>query len=157
MTQKEELLAAFDDVWSHRWESFETTIKDVSAEESLYQDPIYASEIQEAGDPPPGTIIWQAAHLAHCYKDYEERIRIRPEKPKNVEPPPVETLEEGITQIRFYRNKLRDVIASLPDEALEEKVSNGDTVARFVRMITRHDAWHTSQIAIARRLYHFRK
>ena len=51
-SNKEELLASFNAVWSHPWESVESILKDVSEEEAWYQHPIYSKEEREAGHPP---------------------------------------------------------------------------------------------------------
>ena len=88
MTSKEELLAAFDAVWSHPWESVESILKDVSEEEAWYQHPIYSKEERKAGHPPSGSILWHIVHLGHCYRWYKAMILLRPDKPTEPPPPP---------------------------------------------------------------------
>jgi hypothetical protein len=156
MTRKEELLAGFDDVWSHRWESMELVFKDVTEEEANYQHESYLDAEQYPGDPPSGTIKWYVHHLAHCYDHYKDVIAMRPAKPENPPPPEILAFDVMLDTLRRYRRQLRDTIATLPDDALDEKVFNGDAVAMFVRMVIRHDAWHAGQIAVARRLYRMR-
>lgn len=155
MTRNEELLASFDDVWSHRWESFEATMKNVSEVAAQYSHPAYANEEQEEGMPLPGSILWHLVHLTHCYDYYVKMIELRPNKIEEaIELPAWSTLADAIEGLRRSRQLLRTVIASLDESAIEDRVSNGDTVATFVRMIVRHDAWHSAQIAVAKRLYY---
>lgn len=153
---KEELLAAFDAVWSHPWESLETIVKDVSEEEAWYQHPIYSKEEREVGHPPSGSILWHVVHLGHCYKWYKELILAMPERPPEPSPPEAKNLAEGIANLKLCRGNLRECISNLRVDKFTEKIYNGSTISDQARMIVRHDAWHGGQIAVARRLYRMR-
>ena len=77
-------------------------------------------------------------------------------RPKDVtSPPPPEahSVAEAVDYIKKFRAELRDVFESLTEEQLEEPVSGDRTVAQLLRMLPRHDSWHTGQIAMLRRLY----
>lgn len=156
MTRKEELLGAFDDVWSRKWESLDNVLKDVSEEEAHYQSPIYSDEPTWPGEVPSGTILWYLQHLAQCYIYYRRLIIERPANITDIEAPSANTIEEARSNLLKYRAELRDLIATLREEELEEKIFNGLTVAGIIRMMARHDGWHTGQIAVARRLYRYR-
>lgn len=156
MTRKEELLAAFDDVWSHRWESMGKLFDGISDEEANFQDESYVNAERYPEDPEPGTILWYVHHLAHCYRHYVDVVNLHPERPENPPAPAIEPIAALLEVMKRNRIALRDAIAAVPDEQLDEKVYNGDTVAAFVRMVTRHDAWHSGQVAVARRLYRTR-
>ncbi len=156
MTSKEELLVSFDEVWSHKWESLDSALKDVTEDEARYQHPSYAQEPNELHHSQSGTILWHLVHLAHCYRHYAPAIKDRPIRPPEPDAPRASTLEEATKNLQLYRRRLREVIESLSDNALEEKMGNGESVAQFVRSIIRHDAWHGGQIALAKRLYRVR-
>ncbi len=155
MTQKEELLASFDDVLSHKWESLDAALRGVSEEEVHYQHPAYSDEPDELHYPKAGTILWHLVHLAQCYRHYTTLISERPVRTPEPEAPEANALDEGINNFRLFRSELRNVIASLRDGELNEKMSNGDTVALFVRNVVRHDAWHAAQIVLVKRLYKY--
>jgi uncharacterized damage-inducible protein DinB len=156
MTRKEELLAAYDDVWSHRWESMGKLFDGISDEEANFQHESYRDAERYPDDPEPGTVLWYIHHLAHCYRHYIEVIKLRPERVEPPEAPKIVPVQEMLVVMKEYRDKLRSTVADLPEDTLDETVYNGDTVAAFVRMVTRHDSWHSGQIAVARRLYRTR-
>lgn len=153
LTQKEEILGAFDDVWSHKWESFTRISDDLTDEEARFVHPVYFDAEPDPGAPTAGSILWQLSHLEYCYRYYTDLLNAIPNQPSEVEATNPSTVEQALAQLRSSREALRERIVKLPDEAFDLKVYNGDTVAQFIRMVTRHDAWHSSQIAIARRLY----
>ena len=154
MTKKEELLIAFDETWKRKWESLEEILKNITEEEALWQHPAYAMEPLEEGHPPTGTILYLLTHLYDVYRYYILVVINRPNDVKNPPPPPrSHTVAEALGYIKKYRAELRDVLASLTDEQLEEQVSGDRTVAQLLRMFPRHDSWHTGQIAMLRRLY----
>jgi len=157
MTSKEELLAEFDEAWSHPWESLGAILKDVSEEEAWYQHKIYAKEEREEGHSPSGTILWHLVHLGQCYRWYRSWISSRPNKPSEVLPPEATSLAEGIVNVKLCRDELRDCLSSLSEEQLNEKLYGGKTVIDLARASVRHDAWHGGQIAVAKRLYRMRE
>ena len=153
MTQKEELLTAFDEAWSFKWESIESVLNDISDEEALYQHPSYSNLQQEESHPPPGTILTLLVHLADCYGYYRALIIHRPEM-LNV-PPPLEAgnMKVAMSNLMLRRLELREAIDSLAEAQFEEKIYNHKSVAQLIRMLIRHDAWHSGQIALIKRLY----
>jgi DinB superfamily len=152
------LLQMFDDNWSHKCESLHSVLHDVTSEESLWRDPAYASEPRIAGLPEPGTIRWQVAHLEHCARHYTQILRDRPvvhEPPT----PPLGTadLPELIHRLEEARRLLREEIERLSEVDLDSPCARGMSVAEFVRMAIRHEAWHAGQLVILRRLYRQRR
>jgi hypothetical protein len=156
MSRKQELLLAFDDAWSYKWESLWVVLDGVTDEEAFYQHPVYSDTEQEPMHPPSGTILWHLVHLGQCYLHYRERIIHRPENTEAPDPPEAHSLEEGIQNLKRCRKMLRDTFESLQEEELEDKYYGMHTVAELARMVVRHDAWHSAQIAVARRLYRMR-
>jgi uncharacterized damage-inducible protein DinB len=156
MTRKEEILAAYDDAWSYKWESLTAALKDVTEEEAAYQHPIYSDVEREDGHPPSGSIMWHVVHLAHCYRHYVSTIERRPGSSEAFPPPEANSLTEAIANLIRCRAELRSAIASVDEAELDGEVSNYKTVAQLARMTVRHDAWHASQIVIAKRLYRTR-
>ena len=157
MTVKEELLAAFDDAWSHRWESFEANLKNLTDDEAAYQSPTYSNESRDLREPPNGTILWHLIHVGQCYLHYSGMISERPVRPPEPEPPQVNTVSEAIESLKQIRSEFRSIVAMLGEEQLSEKVANGDTVQEFIRTCIRHEVWHIAQMAMARRLYRMSK
>lgn len=154
MTRKEEMLKAFDEVWLRKWESLEGyTLKDITEEEALYQHPAYKDEPLEEGHPPTGTVLYLLTHLYDVYRYYTMVVINRPKDVTSPPPPEAHSVAEAVDYIKKFRAELRDVFESLTEEQLEEPVSGDRTVAQLLRMLPRHDSWHTGQIAMLRRLY----
>ncbi len=157
MTRKDELLAAFDDAWGHKWESLESALNGATEEEVMYRHYSYADEPPEEEHPPAGTILWHLVHLAHCYRNYAVRIEHRPHKQEDLPAPSAGSLSEAIDNLKRYRKELRKAIERVPEPALEEKLPSGEPIASFVRSVVRHDAWHAAQIVVVRRLWRTRE
>ena len=158
MTGVEAYLSQLDDAWEHKWESVRAVLDGVSEEEAAWQPPCYAAEEREQGWPPPGTIGWQVAHIAHCKRHYALFIRA----PESVDRPPAPertpraSLEEERAELDAAHTDLRTAVAALEETDLQKVVGNGMRMDEFLAMITRHDTWHAGQIAVARRLYRTR-
>lgn len=152
LTEKQTLLAAFDDAWSHKWESFESAMKDLTEPEALFRHPAYAMEKQEEGWPKPGSVFWHLVHLEYWYNYYIETLERIPEPAsENPDVKPSQSFDEAMKRLVATRAKLRGKIESLTDDSFAVQL-RGMTVGEFVRMVIRHDTWHSSQIRIARRL-----
>src|SRR5688572_20441667 len=132
MTQKEQLLSGFDDVWSHQWESFAMAMKDVTEEMASYQHPIYSSLPHEDGYPKQGTILWHIVHLAHCHLHYIDVIVHRPVKMDDPPVPFADNLADAIATSDAACQKLRSAIAQLEEKDLADPISNGDSVMAFI-------------------------
>lgn len=156
MTRKDELLAAFDDAWDHKWESVSYALNGVTEDEAIYQHPAYRDVPLEDGYPPAGTIMWHLVHLAHCYVNYTARIQSRPNEPEELPPPIYELLSDAIQNLRVVRSVFRETIETLTEEGLDDRLYYGTPVIDLARSTVRHDVWHASQIAVARRLYKHR-
>ena len=148
------LLASFDDVLDHKWESTSSTFTDLTDEEASWQPPAYADVEPEEGLPLPGTILWQIAHLEYCTRHYTDVMRNRPvveELP--IAPPPDLSLNGLTAALRSAHADLRVEIARLGDDELDTPARGEMSVAEFLRMVMRHEAWHAGQMAMGRRLY----
>lgn len=157
MTRKSEILAAFDDAWSdEKCESLTLALDGVTEEQAAYQHPIYSEVEPKQGYPSSGTILWHVVHLAHCCRSYASTIERRPEAPEECSPPPADSLARAILNLKRYRDALRTTIVSVPDDQLDDKVFDYDSIAQLVRMSVRHDAWHAAQIAVVKRMYRMR-
>ena len=158
MTAVDQILRAFDDAWAHRWESLGSVCDDVSDEAAYWQAPCYAADEAESGWPPPGTIAWQVAHVAHCKRHYAAMVRSR----KDAEPPPVvpRTPVSGYAAERkaleAAHTEQREAIAAVTDAELDDMACGKMVLAEFLAMTIRHDTWHAAQIAVARRLFRTR-
>lgn len=152
------LRLAFDDAWGHKWESLTAALEGVTEDEAYWQAPAYAADEGEAGWPAPGTIAWQVAHIAHCKRYYETIVRHR----EDAEAPPV-TPRENVDTFAAERAALdaahagqRAALAEVGADELAHVACGKMPLGEFIAMTTRHDAWHASQITVARRLYRTR-
>jgi hypothetical protein len=153
MSQVALVLQVFDDTWSHKCKSLRSVLQ-VTSEESSWQDPAYVAEPLVQGLPEPGTIRWQVAHLEHCARHYTEILRERPVVDEPLTPPPgTADLSELIDRLEGARRLLRQEIERLSDVDLHTPCVRGLSVAEFLRMAIRHEAWHAGQLAVIRRLY----
>jgi len=148
-------LRALDDAWAHDWESIQTVLRSVGEEEAAYQAPCYRGVKQDAGWPLPGTILWQIAHLAWAKEHYAECLRHRrePKSPKEHERRPAGSLAEELLALKVAHANERAEVAACADAELGERVGGRMLLAEFLSLVARHDAWHASQIAVARRLW----
>ena len=155
MTAIAALLASFDDAWGHAWESVASVLGDLEDREAFWQSPAYADVPPEDGWPPPGSVAWHVAHLAHC-KRYYTRILLReghPGRPKDKAWTPLATVAELTEALQSAHAAQRAALAALGDADLCETAGNGTSFREFVSITTRHDTWHAGQIAVARRLF----
>jgi hypothetical protein len=98
------------------------------------------------------------AHIAHCKRHYAEVLTQRDRSgrpPAPPRPPDLDWASER-AELEAAHAAQRAAIAALTDADLEARVGDAMSVVEFVAMVTRHDAWHASQIAVARRLYRTR-
>lgn len=154
LTEKQTLLAAFDDAWSHQWESFELVTKDLSEVEAQFIHTAYADVIQEDGWPKAGSVLWHLVHMEYWYRYYIDCL----EKPMDDRAPlpmphAASTLAEAMEKLLTRRKTLRNMIHDIPDEGLDISIKGRIRCGEFIRMMIRHDTYHTAQIAVARRLY----
>jgi hypothetical protein len=151
------LLRAFDDAWSHRLESLTAALQGVTETEAAWQHHCYEAVKGWPGMPPPGTILWQIAHLEHSARHYHYLLSNRPVSIQPQTPPPEATnLEALLHALDASRAAFRRSIAMLSDARLHEPCFDDMNVEEFLRMATRHETWHAGQIVIVRRLYRAR-
>ena len=149
-------LSMFDDAWSHPWESLSVVLEGVTEPEACHVAPMYSQARSEAGWPAAGSILWQLAHLSHCKAYYTALIEQRGTDPGNPDPSTAKHPADfaGLHQaLKATHAEQRRVLAGLTQEDMELKVGNGMALPEFLSMIIRHDIWHASQIALARRAW----
>jgi hypothetical protein len=155
MSEIRVFLQQLDDAWGHAWESLQSVLGGVTEEEAFWQAEAYAGEAPEAGWPKPGTIAWHVAHVAHYKRYYTDIIRpagqegrpeVRPWTPR----PDLRSLRGALQDAHEAQ---RAAIADFPDDRLDVVAGNDMPFREFLAMCIRHDTWHASQIAVARRLY----
>lgn len=152
------LLQAFDDARDHAYESWRPLLEGVRDDEACWQPPMYAGEPAEAGWPPPGTIAWQVAHLAHCKRYYAKALATRAaaEMPEADARVPLPDFAAELQALDAAHDRQRAAMRDLSDEDLPTPLCGGRSVADFVLSTTRHDIWHGGQIAVLRRAYRAR-
>jgi DinB superfamily len=148
------LLRAFDDAWSHRLESLTAALRGVTDSEAVWQHPCYGAVEGWPGMPPPGTILWQIAHLEHSARHYNflllnRSVSIQPQTP----PPEATNLEALLHALDASRTAFRRSIAALSDACLDEPCFDAMNVEEFLSMAIQHETVHAGQMVIARRLY----
>lgn len=148
------VLRHFDDATDHPFESLTYAVEGLTEADAFRQPAAYAAEEQEDGWPRPGTIAWQLAHLTHCKRHYTDCLRAldtdEPPAPRPWEP--TDSLTELRSRLAAAHAEQRAAIAALTDADLARDATSSMSVAEFISMFTRHDIWHASQIAVARRL-----
>ena len=150
----EAFLLQLDGAWNHAWESVESALAGITAEEAVWQAPCYRNEPSEPGSPPAGTVHWHVAHLAYFKRYYAECVRHRGAgETVSIEDEPRATFAESLERLKQAHRTQREVVASLQEQDLAATVENGSSVAEFLATTFRHDAWHAAQIAVARRLW----
>ena len=153
MTEKETLLAAFDDAWSHKWESFESATQNLTEEEVQFQHAAYSMEKQDDGWPKPGTVLWHLVHMEYWYRYYIDCLEMPTSESPLPSPRSSSDLNDAMDQLLSTRKTLRTRISDIPNEGLDFMLRGRIRTGEFIRMMIRHDTYHTAQIAVARRLY----
>ncbi len=156
MSELRAFLQSFDDAAGHAYESLTYALDGLDPVSAFQQPAPYAQEEPEEGWPLPGSIAWQLAHLTHCkryYTQHLERVLSGSDDAPVAQPwTPIETLAGLRAAWQESHDAERSAIARLGPEHLDTIAGNGMTVREFLSMIIRHDIWHASQIAVARRL-----
>ena len=154
MSQATILLNAFDENWSHRWESLRPLLIDVADDEASWQHQAYIDEEDPMGLSEPGTIRWHVGHLEQNARRYTHILRSRPvAKNPDVPAPVLTNIRDMVDRFERVRNELRAEIAQIEDADLNAPCRGEMTIGEFVRMVIRHETWHAGQIVIIRRLY----
>ena len=154
MRNMELLVKILDDGWGHKWESLTEVLDGISEEAAAWQAPCYRSVPREEHWPSPGSIHWQVAHIAACKREYTGILQCRGQAPASADAPyrPASFAEDVECLKRAHEAQRRSIL-ELSDEDLSRTVSGGMTLLEFLSMCLRHDIWHASQIAVAKRLW----
>lgn len=154
MTTISFLLACFDDIGSHSWESTESALEGLQADEAEWRHPAWDGAEQDADFPPAGTVLWHIAHLEYYTRYYAEVLRRRPVTDDLSVPSPSDLSFASLPALfAAARAEFRSELARLTDADLDAPCRPGVTVGEFVRAVFRHESWHGGQIAVVRRLY----
>lgn len=154
MSEATVLLKAFDDNWSHRWESLRPLLVEVTDDEASWQHQAYTGERDPMGLAEPGTIRWHVGHLEQNARRYVHVLRSRPvAKNPDVPAPTLSNIRDIVERFERVRSELRAEIAQVEDADLDDLCRGEMTVGEFVRMVIRHEIWHAGQIVVIRRLY----
>lgn len=153
MNRTSVLVHAFHDAWSHKWEAFTPVIQGLTQAEAEWQHPSYAKLEVEDGWPPNGCILWHIAHLIHCSERYARVLRQwgTPAESRTATFDSL-NLDNLLLRLEKAHTDLAQCIANVHDKQLDT-ITSGMTLQEFILMCVRHDSWHASQIAMARRLY----
>jgi hypothetical protein len=147
-------LRQLDDLWGHEWDSLTSVLRGLTEEEARWRAPCYAGLGAAAGEPEPGTILWQIAHVASCKREYAslfDAVDVEPGSPASPN-----GLSERLRDLRLAHEEERAALAALRGTDLERPLRNGQTMSGQIGVALRHDAWHAGQIALARRLWRTR-
>jgi len=148
------LLRQFDDAFGHSFESLKSALEGVSEADAFRQPSAYAAEERADGWPPPGSIAWQVAHVVDCKRYYADRLRAIGSGEPFVDRPwtPCTGFDELRRSLDAAHAEQREALAAFADDDLDRSAGEGMTAGEFAAMTIRHDTWHASQIAVARRL-----
>ena len=139
---RDHVLRAFDDVFSHRWDSIGSALaKDLTSEEAVWQHPAYRQEPCEPGTPPPGSLFWQLAHLEGCAREYAGILSRRSGgKGDDAPAPRTFNLPALLEALRQSHARLRESIARISDADLTSPCEHYKNTEEFLRMVLRHSA-----------------
>ena len=151
--RRETLLLQMDHAWGHPWESLQSALKGVTEDMATWQSPAYRDEPKEPGRPLPGSIARHVQHLAACKAEYRLMILERPAKDPEGGSIPSGTFPDLLAALTSAHEVLRAAVSALADADLQDPVGNGQPLSEYITMTIRHDTWHASQIALARRLW----
>src|SRR5262245_37896536 len=158
MSQVAQLLNAFDENWSHQWESLQPVLADVTEDEACWQHQAYINERDPKGLSEPGTIRWHVGHLEQCARRYVQVLRSRPvDKNPDLPSSALTNIRDMVDRLEHTRKELRAEIARIQDADLTAPCRGEMMVGEFLRMVIRHEIWHAGEIVVIRRLYRCRR
>jgi hypothetical protein len=153
MTRTETLVQTLNDAWTHKYESLEPLLETLTEEMASYQHAAYADVPLEEPWPAQGSITWHLAHMAYWSEYYLGQLR-QWGTPLHVTPPHFEShaLPYLLDRLRTAHNAVVSHVQSLTDDQLDT-LTGTTSLQTYILMCARHDTWHASQIAVAKRLY----
>lgn len=147
------LVQALNDAWTHKYESLEPLLENLTEEMASYQHAVYADSPREEPWPAHGSIKWHLAHMAYWSEYYLAQLQQWGE-PRQTTPPEFEShaLPYLLDRMRNAHQAVVEHVQSLSDDQLDS-LTGSTTLQTYILMCARHDTWHASQIAVAKRLY----
>lgn len=149
----------YDAVHGDRWDSFLAVLEGVDELQARWVPPAYSFDlVEEPGWPANGSILWQANHILACKTSYLLTV-LEADGPGIGTPYTVRhTLREVQAAAGPLHRAFLDRLASLPDRDFDRPVSpDGTTLMQHLENAIRHEAWHSGQIAVIRRLYRWHR
>jgi hypothetical protein len=134
----------------------ESAVRGLTDAEALWQTPGFALEPREPPCPPPGTILWQYAHIAGCNRHYLQVLRHRPaqEVPAVLTTPQPASLAAVLDELRASHNALRAEVANITETEPSAGCGDGAAdVGDFLAACLRHETWDAGQVSLIRWLY----
>lgn len=153
MTRIETLAQTLNDAWTHKYESLEPLLETLTEDMASYQHAVYADTPAEEPWPPHGSIKWHLAHMAYWSEYYLAQLQ-QWGTPCHTTTPAFEShdLPYLLDRLRNAHNAVVAHVQSLTDDQLSS-LTGSTTLQTYILMCARHDTWHASQIAVAKRLY----
>lgn len=148
-------LRLLDAVHCDRWDSFRSVLDGVTEAEAAWVPPGYDVNLHlEEGWPANGSILWQANHILACKTSYLETLLRREGGLAGSGYRVLHGLEEVLAAAGPLHRAFRDALAPLPDREFARPIdADGTTLMQHLENAIRHEAWHSGQIAVIRRLY----
>lgn len=148
-------LRLLEAVHSDRWDSFRSVLEGVTEAEASWVPPGYDLDLHvEEGWPANGTILWQANHILACKTSYLETLLRRGGGLAGGGYTVHHDLAGVLAAAGPLHRAFLEAVSALPDREFGRPVdADGTTLMQHLENAIRHEAWHSGQIAVIRRLY----
>jgi uncharacterized damage-inducible protein DinB len=153
------LISLYNAVHSDRWDSFLSVLDGVDEEMARWVPEAYSFDLViEEGWPANGSILWFGNHILACKTGYLHTVCAM----DGALPEPEYTFETILAGLRGAAVALHAAfiarLAGLPDSRFGDPVdTDGTTLADHMSNAIRHEAWHSGQMAVIRRLYRWQQ
>lgn len=153
------LIRLYDAVHNDRWDSFLSVLDGVDEELARWVPGAYSFDLViEEGWPANGSILWFGNHILACKTGYLHTVRSM----GGALPEPEYTFVGTLAGLREAAMALHasfiSCLAGLPDSRFGEPVdTDGTSLLDHLGNAIRHEAWHSGQMAVIRRLYRWQQ
>lgn len=153
------LIRLYDAVHNDRWDSFLSVLDGVDEEMAHWVPGAYSFDLlNEEGWPANGSILWFGNHILACKTGYLHTVCAM----DGPLPEPEYAFVTDLAGLRAAAVALHAsfiaCLAGLPDARFADPVDTGGTsLADHLSNAIRHEAWHSGQMAVIRRLYRWQQ
>jgi hypothetical protein len=158
MNKNRAYISIFNDVYRDKWDSFLYSIRNVDEEMLNWVPDCYSFDLHNnPGWPLNGSILWLCNHIIANKVNYYQTVVDLHDR-TNVGYQPTFTINEIIEKSNVSHDDFIKKLIELDKEDFNKVVcSDGMNLERFLNNAIRHEAWHSGQIVVIKRLFKFEK